>query len=395
MPPSVALYVSTRKTSLRPIMSRMTGKYGSARDAAAEQVAEVRPDVLHVARRATAALRLREHLLEHQREPARRAAERADVVVDVLLRDARELRVVVGDLLRLLVGQERGLRDERERRHHQRRVRRDEHRTFGLHRRRREEAERETRDERRRRSSFTSVRKSPSVPALRWMAICRSVMGKNFCLPCPEVPDELPNQRTNSGTSRFFSPLRMRSMNGENDVVIADGHAGREVAVVADPGKIVGAAVLRLLRVADDLLEDALLLEADARERLVPAARLRPREHQEALAHDVRVNRLFQRPNRLARFRDLLGPRGGDRRLLGLHHAADGLSPDFTHLHGQVVSSSCKRMDAGGKRRSHFNASSTIARGQRGAALRPSVRRRRARAIRGPRASAGSSRRRA
>jgi len=37
-------------------------------------------------------------------------------------------------------------------------------------------------------------------------------MGKNFCFPCVDVPDELPKWRMNSGTSRLRSPFRMRSM---------------------------------------------------------------------------------------------------------------------------------------------------------------------------------------
>jgi hypothetical protein len=31
-----------------------------------------------------------------------------------------------------------------------------------------------------------------SVPASCWKRICLSVMGKNFDLPCVELPDELP-----------------------------------------------------------------------------------------------------------------------------------------------------------------------------------------------------------
>ena len=37
-----------------------------------------------------------------------------------------------------------------------------------------------------------SKRKSPSVPAFRWIATWRSVMGKNFERPCVELPEEFP-----------------------------------------------------------------------------------------------------------------------------------------------------------------------------------------------------------
>ncbi len=41
-------------------------------------------------------------------------------------------------------------------------------------------------------------------------------MGKNFERPWFDEPDEFPKYRMNSGTTSPRSPVRIRSMNGEN-----------------------------------------------------------------------------------------------------------------------------------------------------------------------------------